>query len=141
MDTGFEFMGSFPSSDKRALGSDQQKNFFLEFVLKEAPNRFGGGSGGPGTLSPDATAKLLARTAAISRLSCGRSASELLHVVVGWPVSYHVGLTVGCLSIPTWHMPLISAGQPFGVASSRVRDERQKVWGETEPPHGNHSQA
>lgn len=47
MDTGFEFMGSFPSSDKRALGSYQQKNFFLEFLLKEAPQsvQLGGGSG------------------------------------------------------------------------------------------------
>lgn len=131
----------FPAVTNELYVQISRRIFSQSLCSRRLPNRFGRGSGGPGTLSPDATAKLLARTAAISRLSCGRSASELLHVVVGWPVSYHVGLTVGCLSIPTWHMPLISAGQPFGVASSRVRDERQKVWGETEPPHGNHSQA
>lgn len=57
------------------------------------------------------------------------SASELMHVAVGWPLSHHVGLSVGCLSVPTEQEPSISAGQPFGMASSRVSDERQKVWG------------
>lgn len=67
------------------------------------------------------------------------SASELMRVIVGWPLPLTMcpHMAGGCLSVPTWQVPSISAGQPFSMASSRVSDERQKVWGETEPPHGN----